>query len=138
MATLSRSARGASNRSTRCADSARPTSLPAWGAVCFFVSGAAGLIYEVVWSKQISYLMRNSLHAVATVVSALLCGLALGARALGVPLARRGRGARTYAVLEMGVGVLGLVLLPLLRGLDPVVGTFYRALGGETSGFALA
>src|SRR5262245_66514876 len=101
MATLSRSARGASKRAASSV-SARPPSLPAWGAVCFFVSGAAGLIYEVVWSKQISYLMGNSLHAVATVVSAFVCGLALGGWGLGDRLACRGRCGRHYAGVEIG------------------------------------
>ena len=112
--------------------------LPIWGAVCFFTSGVAGLLYEIVWSKQLSYLLGNSTHAVATVVAAFLGGLALGARFLGTPLARRGNGARVYAALEIGIGVLGLVSLPVLRGLDPLVGELYRALGGESAGFAVA
>ncbi len=106
--------------------------------MCFFGSGAAALLYEVVWSKQLSYLLGSSLHATATVVAAFLCGLALGARVLGTPLARRGEGARIYALLEVGVGLLGIVSLPVLRGLDPVVGELYRALGGESASFALA
>jgi spermidine synthase len=106
--------------------------------VCFFASGAAGLLYEVVWSKQLAYLLGNSLHAVATVVAAFLCGLALGARFLGVALARRGQGPRTYAALELGCAVLGVLSLPVLRGLEPVVGQLYRGLGGEGPAFALA
>ena len=73
--------------------------LPAWAALCFFASGAAGLVYEAVWSKQLSYLLGSSLHAVATVVAAFLGGLALGARLLGVPLARRPAPLRAYARL---------------------------------------
>jgi len=115
----------------------QPT-LPAWGTLCFFASGAAGLLYEVVWSKELTYLLGNSLHAVATVVAAFLGGLALGARWLGTPLARRGRGPRTYALLELGVLALGLASVPVLRGLDPLVGALYRSFGGESAGFALA
>jgi spermidine synthase len=122
----------------RAATPSRAPRLPLWGAVCFFASGAAGLLYEVVWSKQLSYLLGNSLHAVAAVVAAFLCGLALGARFLGVPLARRGRGARIYALLEIGVGLLGILSLPVLRGIEPLVGQIYRALSGEGTGFALA
>ena len=125
-------------RAAREARAARAVPLPAWAALCFSVSGAAGLLYEVVWSKEFSYLLGNSLHAVATVVAAFLGGLALGARALGTPLARRGNGALTYAALECGVGVLGLVSLPVLHGIDPVVGALYRALGAESAGFAFA
>src|SRR5262249_29105863 len=93
----------------------RAASLPVWAGLCFLVSGAAGLLYEVVWSKELAYLLGSSLHAVAAVVASFLLGLALGARLLGVPLARRGNGARTYALLELGVGGLGLAILPLLR-----------------------
>jgi spermidine synthase len=112
--------------------------LPAWGAVCFFVSGAAGLLYEVVWSKELAYLLGSSTHAVATVVAAFLGGLALGARFLGTPLARRGSGGQVYAALEVGVGLLGLLSLPVLRSLDPLIGELYRSLGGESAAFAAA
>ncbi|MEO5987776.1 MAG: hypothetical protein ABIU54_07320 [Candidatus Eisenbacteria bacterium] len=116
----------------------RPSILPVWASLCFFLSGAAGLLYELVWCKQLSYLLGSSLHSVATVVAAFLAGLALGARFLGVPLSRGEHGARTYALLELGVGALGLFLLPILRSLDPVVDSLYQNLGGESVGFAMA
>jgi spermidine synthase len=115
-----------------------PVPVPAWAAVCFLLSGAAGLIYEVVWSKQLAYLLGSSLHSVATVVAAFLGGLALGARLLGTRLARGPRLARSYAALEVGVAVLGVALLPLLRSLDAPVGQLYRAFGGEGPAFASA
>ena len=115
-----------------------PSPLPIWAAVCFLASGAAGLVYEIVWSKQISYMLGNSLYAVSTVVAAFLTGLALGAYVLGVRVARLRRGARGYAALELGIGILGLVSMPVLRGLDPVVGVLYRSLGGESALFATA
>ncbi|MBI5168514.1 MAG: fused MFS/spermidine synthase [Candidatus Eisenbacteria bacterium] len=115
----------------------RSSSLPLWAAACFFVSGAAGLLYEIVWSKQLAYVLGSSLHAVATVAAAFLCGLAIGARVLGGPLSRRGDGARLYALLEFGVAVLGVALLPLLRGVEPVFGHFYRTLGADSALFAV-
>ena len=117
---------------------ARPTKLPAWATLCFFFSGAAGLLYEIVWSKELAYLLGGSLHAVAAVVASFLLGLALGARLLGVPLARRGHGPRTYAALELGVGLLGLLILPALRASDPLIGQLYRSFGGEGVAFASA
>ncbi len=113
------------------------TSLPMWAVICFLCSGAAGLIYEIVWSKQLSYLLGSSLYSVATVTAAFLGGLALGARFLGPPLAHRGDPARSYALLELGVGLLGIVLLPVLRALDGAVGQLYRATGGEGIPFAI-
>jgi len=125
---------GRRGRPTRRALAIAP--LPLWGTVCFFLSGAAGLLYEVVWSKQLAYLLGSSLHSIAAVVATFLAGLALGARLLGVPLARRGDGPRVYAALELGVAVLGLLTLPILRALDPLIGEVYRALGGEGTAFA--
>jgi spermidine synthase len=112
--------------------------LPAWLVVCFLASGAAGLLYEIVWGKQLAYLLGGSLQSVATVVAAFLGGLALGARLLGAPLARRPRLTRSYAALELGIALLGVALLPLLRSLDGPVGQLYRAFGGEGWPFACA
>ena len=112
--------------------------LPAWVIACFLCSGAAGLLYEVVWSKQLTYLLGGSLQSVATVVAAFLGGLALGARVLGTRLAARPRLTRSYALLELGVALLGVALLPVLRSLDGPVGQLYRAFGGESPMFALA
>jgi spermidine synthase len=113
-------------------------SLPWWAALCFFLSGAAGLVYEAVWSKQLSYVLGSSLHAVATVVAAFLGGLALGARFLGVPLARRAGRLRAYAMLELGVAVAAALLLPALRALDPLVGLLYETFGPGSIGFGIS
>ncbi|HVP14628.1 MAG TPA: hypothetical protein VMS88_03730 [Terriglobales bacterium] len=78
---------------TSLLSSDEPSRLPGWATACFLASGAAGLIYEVVWSKQFAYLLGNSLQAVATVVAAFLTGLALGAYVVGTRVARRRRGA---------------------------------------------
>ncbi len=114
-----------------------PNALPLWAVACFLCSGAAGLLYEVVWGKQLAYLLGGSLQSVATVVAAFLGGLALGARWLGSRLAQRPGLARSYALLELGVALLGLFMLPLLRSLDAPVGQLYRLFGGESSAFAL-
>ena len=44
--------------------------VPLWAALCFLLSGAAGLVHEVAWSKQLGYLLGSSLHAMATVTAA--------------------------------------------------------------------
>ena len=76
---------------------------------CFFASGAAGLILEVVWSKYLSFLLGNSIYGVSTVVAAFLGGLGIGA-SLGGRLAARAREPLLlYARLELIVAVLGLL-----------------------------
>jgi len=46
--------------------------------VCFFLSGAAGLIYQVVWSKALGLVFGHTAYAVATVLAVFLGGLAAG------------------------------------------------------------
>jgi spermidine synthase len=127
-----------SGEAARRTPARRAPGLPAWAALCFLVSGAAGLLYEVVWSKELSHVLGNSLHAISTVVAAFLCGLALGAWRLGPWLSKPGQGARRYAYLELGIAAFGLVSVPLLRALMPAFGGLYHALGGGTAAFAAA
>jgi len=131
-------ARGTDHPSGRPARMRHVSAIPAWAAICFVASGAAGLLYEVVWARELAYLLGSSLHSVAVVVAAFLGGLALGAHLLGGRLSRSGDPGRRYALLELAVGAGGLLVLPLLRALDPVVGVLYRALGGEGAAFAAA
>ena len=95
---------------------------------CFFASGAAGLILEIVWSKYLSLLLGNSIYGVSTVVAAFLGGLGLGA-AVGGRLAARTRDPLlVYARLELVVAILGLasplalvVARPLFAGLNALM-----------------
>jgi len=45
---------------------------------CFFLSGAAGLIYEVVWARQLSLFLGITSFAHTAVITAYMAGLAAG------------------------------------------------------------
>ncbi len=118
-----------------------PTSsgLPAaWIVTCFLLSGAAGLIYEVAWSKELSYLLGTSLAAVSTVVTSFLAGLAIGAATLGVRLGRSRQPVRAYGWLELGIAVAGVASIPVLRGLDPLLSVFAAQFGAASIAFNIA
>ena len=51
--------------------------------ILFFLSGACGLIYEVVWSRMMTLIFGRSILAVGIVLAAFMLGLALGSYALG-------------------------------------------------------
>jgi spermidine synthase len=77
-------------------------------AILFALSGAAGLIHEIVWARALGLSLGNSLTALTGVLVAFLGGLGLGAVA-GTRLAGRSRSPlRTYAVLEIGIALYGL------------------------------
>jgi len=102
--------------------------VPTWLLLAFFVSGAAGLVYEIVWSRVLSTTLGNSLFAISTVVAAFFGGLALGACTLGPRLADRADRVRLYAILEVGVGLLGALSVPFLRALEPLLVALHRSL----------
>src|ERR1044071_1539339 len=58
--------------------------------LCFFLSGAAGLIYQVVWTRMLTQIFGNTTYAIATVLSAFMAGLAIGSYLFG-KIADRGK-----------------------------------------------
>src|SRR6185436_17157036 len=59
-------------------------------SLCLFGSGAAGLMYEVLWSRQFSLVMGQTVYALSAIITAFLGGLALGAWVGGRWTRRRG------------------------------------------------
>ncbi|GDX81977.1 spermidine synthase [Deltaproteobacteria bacterium] len=95
-------------------------------ALLFFVSGAAGLVYESIWSRELHRIFGTSQFAIATVLAAFMTGLALGG-ALGARYAPRvARPLRAYAVLEAIIGLFALVFPFLLGGVEPLYLWFWR------------
>lgn len=87
-----------------------PAAAPAY--LIFFLSGAAALVYEVSWARQVGLLFGHTAHAAAVVLTAYFAGLAVG-YAVGGRLARRVRSLRAYAVAEF-VAAGWACLIPLL------------------------
>jgi spermidine synthase len=97
--------------------------------VMFLASGAASLIFQVVWFKQLQFVLGSSTFAVSMTVAGFFFGLSLGSW-LGGKLAdgvRRPLGA--YALLELGLGTLAILVTLFLSnwsawapGLAPLVG----------------
>lgn len=82
----------------------------------FILSGAAGLIYEIVWSRQLVLVFGNTTQAVSAILTGFFGGMAIGA-AVGGRIADRVRSPlRFYGVLEIALVVVVLVT-PLTFGL---------------------
>ena len=78
----------------------------------FFLSGAAGLIYESIWSRYLGLLVGHSAYAQVIVLVIFMGGMAMGALATGRISARLQRPLLLYAVVEGAVGLLGLAFHP--------------------------
>src|SRR5436190_22633526 len=79
----------------------------------FFLSGATGLVYEVIWVRLTGLVFGNTSHAISIVLGAFMAGLALGSWKLGQSADRTGNPLRMYGILEIGIG-LSAALVPLI------------------------
>jgi len=99
--------------------------------LCFFLSGLAGLAYEVIWIRKLSLIFGTTSFALSTVLASFMGGLALGSYLLGCIADRRRDHLRLYALLEIGIGVYGL-LIPVLLKLVTLIYVFTsRSMGGS-------
>lgn len=76
-------------------------------------SGAAGLIYEVTWARQLGLILGNTARAAAVVLTAFFAGLAAGSWLGGLIVQRLSRPMRGYAFFELMVAAWAPVV-PLI------------------------
>ena len=84
--------------------------------ICFFFSGAAGLIDQVVWSKALGLVFGHTAYAVATVLAVFMAGLASGSAWFGRRSERWGRAVSVYGWLELGIAATAAISLAGLSG----------------------
>src|SRR6266446_8892888 len=77
--------------------------------VLFFLSGATGLIYELLWVRVLYQSFGSTIQSVTTVVAAYMGGLGLGAWLFGRRVDRHPRPAALYGWLELAIGAFGAV-----------------------------
>ena len=94
----------------------------------FFFSGASALVYEVVWSRLLTYTFGGSAFAIATVLAAYMAGLALGSAWFGRIIDRKGHPLRVYGLLEGAIGLWALLFPFVLDGLDSLYALMYQSM----------
>jgi spermidine synthase len=97
--------------------------------VVFFLSGATGLVYEVIWVRLTGLVFGNTSHAISTVLGAFMAGLALGSWKLGQKADRIQNPLRMYGLLEIGIGISAALVPLVFRALD----SFYWRLAPSLS-----
>jgi spermidine synthase len=79
-----------------------------------FCSGAAALVYQLLWIKQLSLIVGIEVYSITIAVSAFFAGLAAGGALLGHLADRQTRPLRFYALLEACVALSGVAATLLL------------------------
>jgi predicted membrane-bound spermidine synthase len=74
----------------------------------FILSGAAGLFYESVWSRYLGLFVGHNAYAQVIVLVIFLGGMAIGAMIVGRLTERIREPLFGYALVEAGVGLVGL------------------------------
>src|SRR6478672_6424826 len=89
----------------------------------FVGSGCATLIYEIVWLQMLQLVVGSSAVSLGVLLGTFMGGMCLGSLLLPRWLGPRHHPLRVYALLELGIGVIGLALLFIL----PLVDDIYAA-----------
>ncbi len=92
----------------------------------FVGSGCAALIYEVVWLQLLQLVIGSSAVSLGVLLGTFMGGMCLGSFLLPRYVAKRHHPLKVYAYLELGIGLMGLLLL---FGM-PVVSNIYTSLTG--------
>ncbi len=79
--------------------------------VLFFGSGCAALIYEVVWLQLLQLVIGSTAVSLGVLLGTFMGGMCLGSLLLPRVVSGRRHPLRVYAMLELGIGAIGLAVL---------------------------
>ena len=96
----------------------------------FVGSGCAALIYEIVWFQLLQLVIGSSAVSLGVLLGTFMGGMCLGSLFLARVISRRPHPLRVYACLELGIALVGVLLL---FGM-PLLGGIYIAWGGSGVG----
>jgi spermidine synthase len=108
--------------------------LRALALTCFFLSGASGLIFEMVWTRGLTLVFGSTTLAISTVLTAFMGGLGLGSALAGRASDRIRDPLRAYALAELGVGLYALALPFVLARYPSLNAWLWNAFGRSASG----
>src|SRR5215471_88434 len=99
---------------------------------CFFLSGASGLILEMLWTRMLTLVFGSTTLAVSTVLTAFMGGLGLGSYLAGRLADRLKAPVRVYAAVEASIGAYAL-LVPLVVSFYPALNRWLWSAFGDRS-----
>src|ERR1041384_8584399 len=106
-------------------------------AACFFLSGATGLIYEVLWARMLGLVFGATTLAVSTVLAAFMGGLALGSALAGRLAQRIRKPLSVYGLMEILIALYALLVPLLFRWIDHVYALIWQQLQPGYFAFSL-
>ena len=97
----------------------------------FFISGLTGLIYEILWIRLIIKIIGSAPFAVSIVLTVFMGGLGLGSYIASRTIDRIQKPQnliKVYGILELIIGIYGLIFPTFLIILKPLYAVIYNYL----------
>ncbi len=82
-----------------------------WLLLLFFGSGCAALVYEIVWLQLLELVIGSSGVSLGVLLATFMGGMCLGSLLLPRIIRPNLHPLRVYAFLELGIGVIGILVL---------------------------
>ena len=92
----------------------------------FVGSGAAALIYQVVWFQILSLVIGSSTVSLGVLLGTFMGGMCLGSLLLPRFVSTAHHPLKIYGLMEIAIGVIGLLILVIV----PLIGGMYTAWAG--------
>src|SRR5215472_15554887 len=77
----------------------------------FIGSGCSALIYEIVWFQMLQLVVGSSAVSLGVLLGTFMGGMCIGSLALARVVSSERHPLRVYAMLELGIGAFGLIVL---------------------------
>ena len=86
----------------------------------FVLSGATGLVYEILWARMLGLVFGATTFAISAVLAAFMGGLALGSACAGRFGSKIRKPIRIYGLMEIGIALYALAIPLLFHLVDSV------------------
>jgi spermidine synthase len=86
--------------------------------VLFVGSGCSALIYEIVWFQLLQLVIGSSAVSLAVLLGTFMGGMCLGSLLLPRLVSLQRHPLRAYALLELGIGIVGIAVLFGMPSID--------------------
>jgi spermidine synthase len=117
--------------------SAPAQDLKRWFLAAALLTGLASFCYEIAWVRMLSLVLGSSVHAFELMLSAFICGLAIGSWLVRRQIDRVADPARLSGYVQIGMGLLALSTLWLYGSTFDVMAQLMAALPKTQRGYSL-
>jgi spermidine synthase len=93
--------------------------------IAFVLSGMAALIYQVTWIRPLQFLLGSTTYTISIILAVFMGGLAIGSYLIAKHVDEIKNLPMAYGLMEIGIGIYGVLLLSIFNLLPKVYNNLY-------------